>query len=149
MTIGQYLKQIRTQRGLTIRDVADKSGGHLDKTTISRIERDERGISLKAAYALSRIYSIGMDELVEVMIGKAIDLEESVFETSDDERELIRYFRIISRQRRRYILDAQEAWRFSTTTTRCPKHAPRSPKPCLSFALHDNCYFSTAGFSKE
>ena len=49
MSVGTELRKLRLQQGRSIREVAKASGDMLDKTTISRIERDERGLSLKAA----------------------------------------------------------------------------------------------------
>ncbi|MFA6449651.1 MAG: helix-turn-helix transcriptional regulator [bacterium] len=69
MAIGSYLKGLRKKAGLTIRDVVEMSGDEIDKTTISRIERDERGLSLKAAFFFSEIYEVSIEELAKKMLG--------------------------------------------------------------------------------
>jgi transcriptional regulator with XRE-family HTH domain len=69
MAIGAYLKGMRKKAGLTIRDVVEMTGEEIDKTTISRIERDERGLSLKAAFYFSEIYGANLDELAKKMLG--------------------------------------------------------------------------------
>ncbi|MFC1474468.1 helix-turn-helix transcriptional regulator [bacterium] len=103
MSLGSYLKRLRQQNGLTIKQVVDMSQGILDKTTVSRIERDERGVSLKAAYAFSRIYNVSLNELCEYVLGRKIDVEHVPFETSQDERVLLEGYRLLSRQRRKSI----------------------------------------------
>jgi len=69
MAIGAYLKGLRKKAGLTIRDVVEMTGDEIDKTTISRIERDERGLSLKAAFYFSEIYGTDLNELATKMLG--------------------------------------------------------------------------------
>ncbi|MFH1537725.1 MAG: helix-turn-helix transcriptional regulator [bacterium] len=56
MDTGKYLRKMRKQRGLSLGEVVEKSKNQIDKTTLSRIERNERGVSLTAAYLLSKIY---------------------------------------------------------------------------------------------
>jgi len=65
MAIGAYLKGLRKKAGLTIRDVVEMTGEEIDKTTISRIERDERGLSLKAAFFFSEIYGADLDDMAK------------------------------------------------------------------------------------
>ena len=103
MSLGNYLKRLRQQNGLTIKQVVDMSHDILDKTTISRIERDERGISLKAAYAFAKIYNVSLDELCEYVLGRKIDLTHVPFETSDDERLLLENYRYLSSQRKKSV----------------------------------------------
>lgn len=50
------MRKMRIQRGLSLGDVVEKSKNQIDKTTLSRVERNERGVSLTAAYLLSKIY---------------------------------------------------------------------------------------------
>jgi transcriptional regulator with XRE-family HTH domain len=70
MTCGEYLKSLRKNHGLTIYDVMRMSGGKVDKTTISRIERDERKPALLAAYVFSEVYGVDMKEIVYKLHGK-------------------------------------------------------------------------------
>jgi transcriptional regulator with XRE-family HTH domain len=69
MEMGNYLKKLRQKSGLTIREVVAMTGDELDKTTVSRIERDERKLSLKAAYYLSEIYGMPLSELARQILG--------------------------------------------------------------------------------
>ena len=103
MSLGQYLKRLRQQNGLTINEVVEQSEKLLDKTTVSRIERDERGVSLRAAYAFAKIYNVRMDEICEYVLGRKISPEHVPFETSSDERKLIRDYRCLSSARRKAV----------------------------------------------
>mgnify|MGYP006285179777 CR=1 FL=1 len=70
MTAGEFLKKQRLKNEYTIRDVVLMTGNEIDKTTISRIERGERKISLKAAFYFSQIYDVSMDEIARKVLGK-------------------------------------------------------------------------------
>lgn len=56
MDTGTYLRKLRVQKGLSLGDVVEKSLDQVDKTTLSRVERNERGVSLATAYLLAKIY---------------------------------------------------------------------------------------------
>ena len=105
MSLGSYLKILRQQNGLTIKQVVDMSQEILDKTTVSRIERDERGVSLKAAYAFAKIYNVSLDEICEYVLGRKIDVAHVPFETSEEERRLLEDYRRLSRMRKRSVHD--------------------------------------------
>lgn len=64
-----YLKKLRLEKGLTISEVVLMTGEEIDKTTVSRIERGERKISLKAAYYFSQIYGVSLDDLAKKELG--------------------------------------------------------------------------------
>lgn len=103
MTIGSTLKKLRKQQGRSIREVVNASDGMLDKTTVSRIERDERGLSLKAAYCFSRVYGIDMEALTEMLIKKKIALSRITFDTSPRERQLLQKHRTLARKYQRIV----------------------------------------------
>lgn len=105
MTAGAFLKKMRKQHGYSIMAVVQKSNGMLDKTSLSRIERDERGVNLKVAYALSRIYNIPMENLSERIIHGKIEVDKMPFETSDDERTLLEAFRFLEKDRKKIVFD--------------------------------------------
>jgi transcriptional regulator with XRE-family HTH domain len=109
MSVGKEIKKLRKQRGLTIREVVKSSEGSLDKTTISRIERDERGLSFKAAYCFSKIYGIRMETLYELVNRKKISPASIPFDTSPQERDFLEIFRTLSIRRRRMITDIVKA----------------------------------------
>jgi transcriptional regulator with XRE-family HTH domain len=69
MSFGPYLRKLREKADYTIRDVVEMCDGGLDKTTISRIERDERKMSLLAAYIFSEIYDMDIKALAKKALG--------------------------------------------------------------------------------
>ena len=109
MSLGKEIKKLRKQRGLTIREVVKASEGNLDKTTISRIERDERGLSFKAAYCFSKIYDIRMETLYELVNRKKVSPAAIPFDTSPQERDFLEVFRILSVRQRRMIAEIVKA----------------------------------------
>ena len=105
MSVGRELKKLRVQRELTINEVVKASCGMLDKTTVSRIERDERGLSLKAAYCFSKTYNIGMETLYELLNKKKVPPSSIPFDTSAQEREFLAVYRLLSVRHRRMIVE--------------------------------------------
>ncbi|HOC92565.1 MAG TPA: helix-turn-helix transcriptional regulator [bacterium] len=69
MEMGAFLRKQRLKAGFTIQDIVDMAGNQIDKTTVSRIERDERKLSLKAGYYFSQIYEIPLEELARKELG--------------------------------------------------------------------------------
>jgi transcriptional regulator with XRE-family HTH domain len=109
VAVGKEIKKLRKQRGLTIREVVKASEGNLDKTTISRIERDERGLSFKAAYCFSKIYDIRMETLYELVNRKKVSPAAIPFDTSQQEREFLEVFRLLSVRQRRMMAEIVKA----------------------------------------
>ena len=70
MDFGKYIRNQRLKNGYTIRDIVEMSGDSLDKTTISRIERNERKVSFKAAYVFSELYDIDLKTLAKKSLGE-------------------------------------------------------------------------------
>jgi transcriptional regulator with XRE-family HTH domain len=107
--IGAQIKKLRKQRGFTLSDVVRASNGLLDKTTVSRIERDERGLSLKAAYAYSRVFNIGMETLYELVTGRKVPQSAIPFDTSQQERDFLKIFRALTPKHRRIASEIVKA----------------------------------------
>lgn len=103
MSVGSHLRSIRESRGLTIKQVVNMSGDLLDKTTISRIERDERGLSIKAVYALASVYNIELKDVCELYIGKKLKISHVPFDVTPEEQRLITLYRQMSRGRQRSL----------------------------------------------
>jgi len=109
LSVGKEIKKLRKQRGLTIREVVKSSEGNLDKTTISRIERDERGLSFKAAYCFSKIYGINMETLYELVNRKKVSPDAIPFDTSPQERDFLEVYRALTMRHRRIIAEITKA----------------------------------------
>jgi len=73
---GQFLREMRAKKDLTIRDVVMLTGNEIDKTTISRIERGERKPSLKAAFYFSRIYGVSLEEIARKELGNKAKIKK-------------------------------------------------------------------------
>ena len=71
MDTGKFLRKLRSDKGLSLDEVVERAKNQIDKTTLSRIERNERGVSLTAAFLLSKIY----DEDFEAFSRKILQLK--------------------------------------------------------------------------
>ena len=60
--VAPRLRRVREHRGLTITEVADKSG--ISKSTLSRLETGQRRPSLELLLPLAQLYRVPLDELV-------------------------------------------------------------------------------------
>jgi len=110
MPVGRELCKIRKQRGLSIREVVRASDGMLDKTTVSRIEHEERGLSLRAAYCFAKIYGVSMESIAELALKKRVGLDRDAFDASPEERLLVQRYRTLTGRRRRMTLEIIRAF---------------------------------------
>jgi len=60
--VGQRLKRIRTQRGVTLTSLAATTG--ISKSTLSRLETGQRRPSLEVLLPLAQAYHVPLDDLV-------------------------------------------------------------------------------------
>jgi transcriptional regulator with XRE-family HTH domain len=60
--VGVRLKRLRTQRRMTLAEVAEGTG--ISKSTMSRLETGQRRPTLELLLALSHVYRVPLDELV-------------------------------------------------------------------------------------
>lgn len=60
--VGPRLKQLRTQRQMTLTDVGEATG--ISKSTLSRLENGQRRPTLDLLLALSAAYRVPLDEMV-------------------------------------------------------------------------------------
>ncbi len=60
--VGHRLRRVREQRGLTLTEVADRTG--ISKSTLSRLENGQRKASLELLLPLGRTYRVPLDDLV-------------------------------------------------------------------------------------
>jgi transcriptional regulator with XRE-family HTH domain len=65
---GRALRRARQARGLTLRDVGQRSGGAFKPTAVAAYERGERAISLERFYSLARLYDMAPDRLLSQVI---------------------------------------------------------------------------------
>lgn len=60
--VGPRLRTVREQRGVTLTDVAHRTG--ISKSTLSRLENGQRKPSLELLLPLAQIYRVPLDDLV-------------------------------------------------------------------------------------
>ncbi|MGH2526235.1 MAG: helix-turn-helix domain-containing protein, partial [Actinomycetota bacterium] len=61
---GNVLRQIRTGRSLSLRQVTVRSGGRFKPSSIASYERGERQISLERLFALADVYGVAAERIV-------------------------------------------------------------------------------------
>jgi transcriptional regulator with XRE-family HTH domain len=60
--VGPRLRRVRQQRGVTLTDVAERTG--ISKSTLSRLENGQRRPSLELLLPLAQAYRVPLDDLV-------------------------------------------------------------------------------------
>jgi transcriptional regulator with XRE-family HTH domain len=61
-SVGRRLRTVREQRGVTLTDVAARTG--ISKSTLSRLENGQRRPSLELLLPLAQVYRVPLDDLV-------------------------------------------------------------------------------------
>jgi transcriptional regulator with XRE-family HTH domain len=64
LEIGKTLRQTRRERGLTLRDLADRSAGRFKPSAVAGYERGERKISVERFCELARFYDVSPGRLL-------------------------------------------------------------------------------------
>jgi transcriptional regulator with XRE-family HTH domain len=64
--VGDKLRKLRQERGLSLQEVCDRSGGSFVVSTLSAYERGKRSLSLERLLELSDIYGISPPVLLDV-----------------------------------------------------------------------------------
>ena len=62
--IAAAVRAIRKQKGLTLKEVEEISGGKWKSVVIGSYERCDRALSLKKAMALAEFYQVPLDQLL-------------------------------------------------------------------------------------
>lgn len=76
LQIGRALRRIRLERGMTLRDVAEASGGTFKPTSIAGYERGERAITLERFMMLCQLYGTPAEHVIdEIQRGLAVRSE--------------------------------------------------------------------------
>jgi transcriptional regulator with XRE-family HTH domain len=60
---GRRIKQLRTERGFSQEQLAEKTGFH--RTYIGMVERGERNLSLSNVAVFAKFFGIGVSELLD------------------------------------------------------------------------------------
>jgi transcriptional regulator with XRE-family HTH domain len=62
--VGDVLREVRTGRGLSLRQVTVRSGGQFKPSSVASYERGERHISLERLFALAEVYGVAPERIV-------------------------------------------------------------------------------------
>lgn len=71
--VGQRLRAIRNQLGMTLRDVEDKSDGRWKAVVVGSYERADRSVSLPKLRELAEFYGVDVAELLPGGMSKVTD----------------------------------------------------------------------------
>jgi len=74
--IAASLRAIRKQKGLTLKEVEESSGGKWKAVVIGSYERCDRSLSLNKAIALAEFYEVPLDQLLGLAIAPYTRSEE-------------------------------------------------------------------------
>ena len=108
VSIGERLKKLRTERGLSQDDLAEKSG--ITKNSISEIERGKRGtVTLETVAILAKAlgvkpYRLMGDDPDPVTTEDLIEFIKTSTKLTSEELEMLDQFRSFSRDRKLYWL---------------------------------------------
>ena len=87
MTIGQKIKKLRTEKGLTQKDLADQL--HVTFQTISKWEKDENEPDLATVRELAKLFGCSLDYLLsedeEETPKEEVVVEETTIEEKTEE----------------------------------------------------------------
>jgi len=99
--IGLRLRAVRNAQGLTLQGLSDQTGGRLSKSRISNYEQGIRRLGIEEALTLA-------EALGTVSATYLLYLDDEGF-LSDEEQELVRWFRKTDDRGRETILELAEA----------------------------------------
>ena len=74
--VGERLRSIRRQKGLSLHDVEARSGNEFKASVLGAYERGERAISVPRLMRLAEIYSVPADQLLPRSADIEIDLTD-------------------------------------------------------------------------
>jgi transcriptional regulator with XRE-family HTH domain len=112
--VGERLRNIRLQKGLSLHDVEERSGKEFKASVLGAYERGERSISVPRLQRLASFYGVPVDHLLPRLgpeaaheaaaVGAAdetvcIDLEALEGRTEPEARTLSRYLALLQSQR--------------------------------------------------
>jgi transcriptional regulator with XRE-family HTH domain len=75
MRVGDRLRAIRRQKGLSLHDVEARSGMEFKASVLGAYERGERAISVPRLLRLADIYDVPSDQLLPRLLEADIDLD--------------------------------------------------------------------------
>jgi transcriptional regulator with XRE-family HTH domain len=100
--LAEIVRQVRQQKGLSVRDVANASNGGISSARVSDVENCRiKDIQIETLKGLAKGLGIPAKELTDIMFGKP--------EAGTDERRLVWYFSHLPEEQRKNVLTMVEA----------------------------------------
>jgi transcriptional regulator with XRE-family HTH domain len=78
------LRQVRTGRSLSLRQVTVRSGGRFKPSSVASYERGERQISLERLFALAEVYDVAPERIVAAIAHRLERGRQGVGEAGDE-----------------------------------------------------------------
>ena len=104
---GEILKEHRFARGLTLKDIENKTG--INNGNLSRWERNEVLPSIDSCIQLARFYEITLDELLGISDNFSVKTDAPIGDTySSEEREIIKKYRELNAPGKKLIKQSLE-----------------------------------------
>lgn len=94
---------------MSMNDVAEHSLELLDKTAISRIEKNARNVSLRSAYAFAKIYQVPMEDIAEMALDLKFEGISPPIRLSSEEQKIILKLRRLTLGRRKIVHEVVNA----------------------------------------
>lgn len=69
LSLGERLRRVRQQQGLSLHDVEDRSDGELKASVVGAYERGERAVSITRLHRLADFYRVPVGELLPEAAG--------------------------------------------------------------------------------
>jgi transcriptional regulator with XRE-family HTH domain len=101
-TLGARLRAIRTQQGLSLHGVEEKSRGRWKAVVVGSYERGDRSVTVQKLAELAEFYGVPVSELLAPSPKLVIDLERMAQLPKDKAGPLARYVATIQSQRGDY-----------------------------------------------
>jgi transcriptional regulator with XRE-family HTH domain len=74
--LGERLRRVRQQQGLSLHEVEDRSGGSLKASVVGAYERGERAVSISRLHRLADFYRVPVSELLPGQLGGTTTLTD-------------------------------------------------------------------------
>lgn len=125
-TLGDYVRRVRNEKRLSLREVSLRSGGQIANSHISRIESGEaRGVSVDKLRSLAKGLGVPEDELFSVARGRS-----GAGDLNAEEWRIIHYYRNIPYERQLDLLSYSEMLfnRYGNHSAQAGNGGPQSGK---------------------
>lgn len=118
MSLGQTIRCLRKERGMTLADLAERCGSHVGN--LSRIERDQARPSLELLSRLAQALSLSLTDIFSVAEKKQLDSEQVALNAT---------FISLIEQDRHLLLEFAQLLQRRASQPMGTEHVTRTPLP--------------------